>query len=99
MTSIGDVVLRSIVKLCVALEKSPSETMKMINSTGNYKKCSPATVFIWHARFKEGNTRSRTILDAGSLAVVACSIKDSVNDSADDLVKHTQAVVSSFTDS
>jgi len=33
MTSIGDVELRSIVKFCVALEKSPTETMKMINST------------------------------------------------------------------
>ena len=99
MTSIGDVELRSIVKLCVALEKSPTETMKMINSTGKYKKCSPATVYRWHARFKEGNTQTRTILDVGSLAVVACSIKDSVKDSAYDLVKHTQAVVSSFTDS
>jgi len=44
MTSIGDIELRSIVKFCVALEKSPTETMKMINSTGKYKKCSLATV-------------------------------------------------------
>jgi len=29
MTLIGDVELRSIVKFCVALEKSPTETMKM----------------------------------------------------------------------
>ena len=35
----------------------------------------------------------------GGQSVFACLIKDSVKDSADDLVKHTQAVVSSFTDS
>ena len=57
MTSIGDVELRTIVKFCVALEKSPTETMKMINSTEKYKKCqkcSPATVYKWHVRLKEG---------------------------------------------
>jgi len=67
MTSIGDVELRSIVTFCVALEKSPTETMKMINSTGKYKKCSPVTVYRWHARFIE-EENSRMILDAvGSL--------------------------------
>ena len=35
----------------------------------------------------------------GPQSVDACSIKDSVKHSADDLVKHTQAIVSSFTDS
>ena len=54
MTSIGDVKLRCIMEFCVGLEKSPTETMKMINSTGKYKKCSPVTVYRWHARFKEG---------------------------------------------
>jgi len=67
MTSIGDVELRSIVKFCVALEKYPTETMKMIHSTGKYKQCSPATVYRWHALKKE-ETPSRTIKDAvGSL--------------------------------
>ena len=32
-------------------------------------------------------------------AVCCCMIKDSVKDSADNFVKHTQAMVSSFTDS
>ena len=36
MTSIGDIELRSIMKFCVALEKSFTETTKMINSTGKY---------------------------------------------------------------
>ena len=99
MTSIGDVELRSIVKFCVALEKSPTETMKMINSTGKYKKCSPATVYRWHARFKEGRNSIEDDPRCGRQSVVACSIKDSVKDSADDLVKHTQAIVSSLSDS
>ena len=80
MTSIGDVELRSIVKFCVALEKSPTETMKMINSTGKYKKCSPATVYRWHARFKEGRNSIEDDPRCGRQSVVACSIKDSVKD-------------------
>ena len=35
----------------------------------------------------------------GRQSVVACSIKDSVKNSADDLVKHTQAIVSSLSES
>jgi len=96
MTSIGDVELRSIVKFCVALEKSSTETMKMINSTGKYKKCSPATVYRWLARFKEERNSIEDDPRCGRRSVVACSIKDSVKDSADDLVKHTHAIVSSF---
>jgi len=99
MTSIGDVELRSNVKFCVALEKSPTETMKMINSTGKYKKRSPATVYRWYARFKEGRNSIEDDPRCGRQSVVACSIKDSVKDSANDHVKHTQAIVSSFTHS
>jgi len=69
MTSIGDVDLRSIVKVCVALEKSPTETMKMINSTGKYKKNAVRLQCI-DGMFvlKKEETRSRTILDSvGSL--------------------------------
>lgn len=80
MTSIGDVELRSIVKFCVALEKSSTETMKMINSTGKYKKCSPATVYRWHAPFKEGRNSIEDDRRCGRQSVVACSIKDSVKD-------------------
>jgi len=99
MTSIGDVELRSIIEFCVALEKSPTETMKMINSTGKYKKCSPATVYRWHARFKEGRNSIEDDPRCSQQSVVACSIKDSAKDSADDLVKHMQAIVSCFTSS
>jgi len=95
--SIGDIELRSIVKFCVALDKSPTETMKMINSTGKYKKCSPATVYRSHARFKEGRNSIEDDPRCGRQSVVAWSIKDSVKDSADTLVKHKQAIVSSFT--
>lgn len=80
MTSIGDVELRSIVKFCVALEKSSTETMKMINSTGKYKKCSPATVYRWHAPFKEGRNSIEDDRRCGRQSVVVCSIKDSVKD-------------------
>ena len=97
--SIGDVELWSIVKFCVALEKSPTKTMKMINCTGKYKKCSPATVYRWHAHFKEEIHSVEDVPRCGRQSVVAFSIKDSVKDLADDFVKHMQAIVSYFTDS
>lgn len=99
MTSIGDVELRSIVKFCVALEKSSTETMKMIN----YKKCSPATVYRWHARFKEGRnppySPDLAPMDFRVFPELKSQLRGKRFDSADDLVKHTQAIVSSFTDS
>jgi len=70
----------------------------MINFTEKYKKCSPATVHRWHARFKEGRNSTEDDPRCGRQSVVASSIKDSVKDSAD-LAKHTQAIVSSLTDS
>ena len=82
-------------KFCVGLEKSPTETMKMIDSTGKYQKCSPVTVYRWHARFKEGRNSIGDDPRCCRQSVVACIIKDS----ADDLVKHTQTIVSSFTNS
>ena len=54
MASSSDVELRSVVKFCVALNKSPTETLKMIKSTGKYEKCSQAFVYKWHARFRSG---------------------------------------------
>jgi len=72
MTSIGDVELRSIVKFCVALEKSPTETIKnMINSTGKYNKCSPVTVYRWHVRLKEGRNSIEVDPRCGRQSVVA----------------------------
>ena len=68
MTSIGDVELRSIVKFCVALEKYPTETMKMINSTKNTRNAVRLLCIDGMLVLKKEETRSRTILDAvGSL--------------------------------
>ena len=54
MMCTGDVELQSVAKFCVTLKKSPTETIKMIESTGKYKQCSPATVYKWHAPFRSG---------------------------------------------
>lgn len=80
MTSTGDIELRSVVKFCVALNKSPTETLKMIKSTGKYEKCSPAVVYKWHSRFRSGRESISDDPRSGRPAVVACSIRDSVKD-------------------
>ena len=80
MTSTGDVELRSVVKFCVALEKSPTETLNMIKSTGKYKKCSPATVYKWHVRFRSGRDSIEDDPRSGRPAVIVCSVRDRVKD-------------------
>ena len=75
MTSTGNVELQSVVKFCVALKKSPTKTIKMIESTGKHKQCSPASVYKWQACFRSGQDSAED-----DLAVVMCSVKESVKD-------------------
>ena len=69
-----------MVKFCVALNKSPTETLRMITSTGKYDKCSPAFVYKWHSRFRSGRESVEDDFRSGQPAVVTWSIKDLVND-------------------
>ena len=79
-TSTGDIKLRSVVKFCVALKKSTTETIKMIESTGKYKQCGPATVYNWHARFRSRRDSAEDDPRCDHLAVVMCSVKEPVKD-------------------
>ena len=69
-----------MVKFCVALKKSPTETIKTIESVGKYKQCSPATVYKWHARFRSGRDSVKDDPRCGRPAVVMCSVKEPVKD-------------------
>ena len=81
MTSTGDVELRSGVKFCVALKKSPTETIKIIESIGKYKQCSPAIAYgIRHARFRSGRDSVEDDPRCGRPAVEMCSMKEPVKD-------------------
>ena len=53
MTSTGNVKLRAVIQLCVSLDKTPTQTHKMIKESGN-SNCSRSLVFKWHKRFKDG---------------------------------------------
>ena len=66
--------------ICVALDKSPTETLKMIKSTGKYDKCSPAFVYKWHSRFRNGRESIQDDPRSGRPSVVVASIKDKVKD-------------------
>ena len=78
--STGNDELQSVVKFYVALKKSPQKTIKMIESTGKYKKCSPATVYKWQAHFRSGRDSVEDDPRCGCLAVVMCSVKEPVKD-------------------
>ena len=53
MTSTGDVRLRAVIQFCVSLDKTPTQTHKMIKESGN-SNCSRSLVFKSHKRFKDG---------------------------------------------
>ena len=80
MASTGDVELRSVVKFCVALNKSPTETLKMIQSTGKYGKYSRAFVFKWHERFRSGRDSIEDDQRCGRPSVVKSSVEGKVKD-------------------
>lgn len=80
MASTGDVELRGVVKFCVALNKSPTETLKMIKSTGKYDQCSRAFVFKWHARFRDGRDSIQDDPRCGRPSVVKSSMVGKVRD-------------------
>ena len=72
--------LWSVVKLCVALNKSLTETLRMIKSTGKYDKYSPGFVYKWHSHFRSGRESIEDDFRSSQPAVISCSIKDLVKD-------------------
>ena len=78
----GGSVLWSVVKFCVALNKSPTETLRMIKSMRKYDKCSPAFVYKWHSGFRNGRKSIEDDFRSGQPTVITCSIKDLVKDMA-----------------
>jgi transposase len=56
MTSTQRFEIRSVIKFCQQLGKSPSETFNMLNETPYKGTVSQTTVYEWHKRFKDGRT-------------------------------------------
>jgi hypothetical protein len=54
MKSIGDVEVRAVIKFCVGIEKTPTETYKMIQASTTTKKCCRSLVFRWTDMFRNG---------------------------------------------
>ena len=52
MTSTDKLELRAVMKFCVDLGKTPTQTMQLIEKSG--RKCSRSLVFKWHSRFLDG---------------------------------------------
>lgn len=56
LTSSDELELRSVVKFCVGLKLSPSETLKKIEESDTLPVCGKTFVYKWHGRFKSGRT-------------------------------------------
>ena len=76
MKSNGGIQLRRVVKFCIALKESPTETLRMVKSMGKYDKCSPGFAYKWHLRFRRGRESTENDFRSGQSPVLTCSIKD-----------------------
>ena len=69
---------RAIIKFCVDLGKTPTETMKMMKNANRSSNISRSLVFKWHKRFSEGRESlkddtgrgRKRIINAGTVAAV-----------------------------
>lgn len=78
MTSTGNLELRSVIKFCVGLKKSPSETLRMIEESDTLEKCGKTFVYKWHERFRSGRTSVEDDERRGRPSVVMTSSRDKV---------------------
>lgn len=56
MTSADRMEIRTIIKFCSDLGKTPTETLKMMHTTTRHKDVKRALVFKWHKRFSDGRS-------------------------------------------
>ena len=75
---------RAVIKFCVDLEKTPTETMKMMKDANRSSNVSRPLVFKWHKRFSEGREslkddtgrERKRIVNAGTVATVKSLIEE-----------------------
>jgi hypothetical protein len=93
MTSIGDIEVRAIIKFCVGIEKTPTETCKMIQASSTKKSCR-SLVFRWHDIFWNG----RESIDDWfpRFSEIKAQLPGRRFDSGLELQIETQRIVSSF---
>lgn len=79
MTSTGDVETRAVIKFCVGLGKTPTQTRSMIEE-GLKRKCSRSLVFKWHERYRNGRESIEDDVRCGRPPVVKPSAVDQVRE-------------------
>ena len=75
--------LRSVIKFCVGLGKSPVKTLKLIRSSEIINTCSVSVVYKWHDRFrfrKYGKKSTEDESKDGRPCLAKMTIKDKVKD-------------------
>ena len=72
--------LRSVIKVCVGLGKSPVDTLKLIRNSETKDPCSVSVVYKWHERFRNGRKSTEDNLRDDRPCVMKMTIKDKVKD-------------------
>ena len=65
-----------VIKFCVSIGKSPSETMKLIRSSETMNPCNVSAVYKWHERFRNGRKSTEDDSRDGPPCVVKMTMKD-----------------------
>ena len=66
----------TVIKCCVGLGKSPTETMKLIRSSETMNLCIVSAVYKWHQRFRNGRKSTEDDSRNGPPFVVKMTMKD-----------------------
>ena len=74
----GHVELRSVIKFCVGLGKTPIKTLKLIRHSETLNLCSVSVVYKWHDRFRNEKNQLRTIRGTVGPGLWKWLIKDKV---------------------
>ena len=67
-------------KVCIGLEKSPVDSLKLIRNSETKNPCSEFVVYKWHERFRNGRKSTEIDLRDGRPCVVKMTINDKLKD-------------------
>ena len=68
-----------MIKFCVALGKTPTQTMEMLEKAGSKPKVCRALVYKWHKRFSDGRTSTEDDAGRGRTSIINSDLIRSVS--------------------
>ena len=80
MTSFDVTEQRTMIKMCVALNKTPVQTLEMLQTATGKPSVCRALVYKWHKRFREGRNTVKADSRTGRPSVIDVDLMTSIED-------------------